>query len=51
MMFQPFFLPTGYAAMNASTSVSLISCSKELIPGDLDPSNQPVISARTDSWV
>jgi hypothetical protein len=51
MMFQPFFLPTGYAAMNASTSVSLISCSKELIPGDFDPSNHSVMEARTDSWV
>lgn len=51
MMFQPFFFPTGYAAMKASTSVSLISCSKELIPGDLDPSNHSVMDARTDSWV
>lgn len=51
MMFQPFCRPTGNAAMNASTSVSLISCSKELIPGDLEPSNQPVMVARTDSWV
>jgi len=50
-MFHPFDRPIGKAAINASTSVSLISCSKELIPGDLDPSNQPVISARTDSWV
>jgi hypothetical protein len=51
IMFHPFCLPIGYAAMKASTSVSLISCSRELIPGDLDPSNHPVISARTDSWV
>lgn len=49
IMFHPFCRPTGKAAMNASTSVSLISCSKELIPGDLDPSNQPVMAARTDS--
>lgn len=47
----PFDRPTGNAAMNASTSVSLISCSRELIPGDLGPSNHFVISARTDSWV
>jgi hypothetical protein len=45
----PFDRPTGKAAMKASTSVSLISCSKELIPGDLGPVNQLVISAKTDS--
>lgn len=50
-MFHPFCRPIGKAAMKASTSVSLISCSKELIPGDLDPSNQPVMAAKTDSWV
>jgi hypothetical protein len=51
MIFHPLDFPTGNAAMKASTSVSLISCSRELIPGDLDPSNQPVMVASTDSWV